>query len=246
MERGTEREQTPVDLREGVRSGILASIKRDVDRRGGRTARLLLAAGAAGVAAAVGVTLLVSTHPFGHHPPWHVAMFSAVWAGLLVVSFAIAFLEVRTPSLPLARGAAVGLLGLGLAGICGALCPDHHFLHWWSATSTGAWVGRVGGVVASSLCFGLMTTLGVALVSALFLLSDRSHAGVGPAVPAMAVFVLLLPGVALQSFGTSLAVFAGWVAGAALGAYLGVAAGAWVGRRLRSARTLRHAERGDP
>ncbi|HPG28712.1 MAG TPA: hypothetical protein PLW10_23980, partial [Myxococcota bacterium] len=60
----TERESTPPDLREGVRSGILASIKQDVERRGGRTARLLLAAGGVGVVGAVGIVLLISGHPF--------------------------------------------------------------------------------------------------------------------------------------------------------------------------------------
>ena len=231
---GMENEQTPADVREGVRSGILASITRDVELRGGRTARLLLAAGVAGVTGAIGVTLLVSTHPFGHHPPWHVAMFSAVWAGLLVVSFAIAFLEVRTPSLPLARSASVGLLGLGLAGICGAVCPDHHFLHWWSATAAGAPLTEGGGLAVSALCFGLFTTLFIGFASALFLLGDRAHASVGPLLPALALFLLLLPGVALQSFGTSVAVFAGWLLGAAAGAYLGVAGGARVGGWLRS------------
>lgn len=229
-------ERTPVDLREGVRSGILATITRDVERRGGRTARLLAAAGIAGVAAAVGVTLLVSTHPFDHHPPWHVAMFSAVWAGLLVVSFAIAFLEVRTPSLPLARAASVGLLGLGLAGVCGAVCPDHHFLHWWSGTAAGSHLMEGGGLALSALCFGLCTTLFVGLLSALLLLGDRAHAHVPSGLAAAALFVLLLPGVALQSFGTSLAVFGGWLVGTAVGAYLGVAGGARLGAQLKSSR----------
>jgi hypothetical protein len=116
LETGVEKERTPSDVREGVRSGILASIRHDVELRGGRTARLLLAAGVIGVAGAVGAILLISGHPFGHHPPWHVAVFSAIWAGLLVVGFALAFLQVRTPTLSLAHAAAVGILGLGDAG----------------------------------------------------------------------------------------------------------------------------------
>ena len=108
---------TPEELREGVRSGILASIQRDIDLRGGRTARLLASAGLSGILGAVGAILLISGHPFDHHPPWHVAVFASVWAGLLVVSLSFAFLRVRTPSLPLARAACVGVLGLGLAGV---------------------------------------------------------------------------------------------------------------------------------
>lgn len=230
-------ERTPVDLREGVRSGILATIKGDVELRGGRTARLLAAAGVAGVTAAVGVTLLVSTHPFDHHPPWHVAMFSAVWAGLLVVSFAIAFLEVRTPSLPLARATSVGLLGLGLAGVCGAVCPDHHFLHWWSASAAGAPLTQAGGLALSALCFGLCTTLFVGLISALLLLGDRAHAHVPPSLAAATLFVLLIPGVALQSFGTSFAVFGAWLLGTGIGAYFGVAGGARLGAQIKAARS---------
>lgn len=217
-------EHSPPEVREGVRSGILSSIQHDVELRGGRTARLLVAAGLIGVLGAIGVTLLVSGHPFGHHPPWHVAVFSAIWAGLLVVSFAIAFLQVRTPSLPLARSAAVGILGLGLAGICGAVCPDQHFLGWWSATGIGAPLTQTGGPALSALCFGLLTTLFVGLVSAILMLGAALRP-VNPLLPAAVLFILLVPGVALQSVDASFGVATGWLAGTAAGAYLGVAGG---------------------
>ena len=58
-----ENQRTPHEVREGVRSGILSSIEHDVELRGGRTARLLVAAGLIGVAGAIGVTLLISGHP---------------------------------------------------------------------------------------------------------------------------------------------------------------------------------------
>lgn len=219
-----EGKSTPTDVREGVRSGILSSIKHDVELRGGRTARLLVAAGLIGVAGAVGVTLLISGHPFGHHPPWHVAVFSSIWAGLLVVSFAIAFLQVRTPTLPLAQSASVGILALGLAGICGAVCPEQHFLQWWTETGIGSPLTRTGGLALSALCFGLGTTVFVAAISAFFVLGDPSRP-VKPLLPAVVLCILLVPGVALQSVDTSFGVFAGWLAGTAVGAYLGVAAG---------------------
>ncbi|MCZ7618928.1 MAG: hypothetical protein M5U32_11700 [Myxococcota bacterium] len=50
------------------------------------------------------------------------------------------------------------------------------------------------------------------------------------------ITLLLLPGIALQSVGTSLDVFVFWLAGVALGAYLGVAgmlAGRDAVRRMR-------------
>ncbi len=217
-------ELTPPDVREGVRSGILDTIKQDVELRGWRTARLLAAAGLVGVAGALGVTLLVSTHPFGHHPSWHVAFFSTVWAGLLVVSFAIAFLQVRTPSLPLARYAAVGILGLGFAGICGAVCPQPHFFDWWSATEIGTPLTRNYGVACSALCFGLVTTLFFGLLSSVLVLG-RTQRPVNPLLPAAVLFILLVPAVALQSVDASWGVSAGWLAGTAAGAYLGVAGG---------------------
>jgi len=222
--------QTPRELQEGVRSGILASLQRDIDLRGGRTARLLASAGLIGVVGAAGATLLISGHPFGHHAPWHVAVFASVWAGLLVVSLSIAFLQVRTPSLPLAHAACVGILGLGLAGICGAACPDQHFLHWWSATGAGTTLTSTGGLGLSALCFGGVTTLFIAAVAAFVALGGRGRSPVRPLLPAAMLLLLLSPGVALQSVDTSWGVFLGWLLGTGAGSYLGVAGGI----RLRS------------
>lgn len=218
-------EGTPPDVRDGVRSGIYAAIKRDVERRGGHTARLLAAAGVVGVVGAVGLTLLVSGHPFDHHPAWHVAVFSAVWAGLLVVSLAVAFLRVRTPSLPLARSASVGLLGLGVAGICGVVCPDPHFLAWWSSTSVGTGLVESGGLAVSALCFGVVSSLFVGASAAFLALGDASRAPIRPFLPAAMLLLLLAPGVALQSVDTSWRVFLFWLLGTAAGCYFGVASG---------------------
>jgi hypothetical protein len=225
-----ENNRTPTELRERVRSEIGASLRRDFDLRGARTARLLVVAGVAGVAGALGATLLVAGHPFGHHAPWHVAVFSAVWAGLLVVTLAITLLQVRTPSLQLARSAAVGLLGLGLAGVCGAVCPDPHFLAWWSHTQVGARLAGIGGLALSALCFGLVTSLIIGAVAVLLALGRSRGSPIRPPLPVLMLLLLLSPGVALQSVGTSWMVFAGWLLGTAGGAYAGVASGL----RLRS------------
>lgn len=218
-------ERTPPELREGVKAGILASIQRDVEHRGGRTARLLVAAGVLGVVGAVGVTLLISGHPFGHHPPWHVAVFSAVWSGLLIVSLAIVFLQLRTPGLPLAHAASIGILGLGLAGICGALCPDQHFLHWWSETRVGAPLEGSAGQAVSAMCFGLVVTVVIGAVSAATTFRRLVGNPTGALLPAAMLFVMLAPGVALQSFDTSWAAFGAWLLGTGVGAYVGVAGG---------------------
>ncbi|GEM_PF-5390739 len=214
--------RTPNDVRDGVRSGILDAIKQDVEHRGGRTARLLGAAGVAGVFGAIGITLLISGHPFGHHPPWHIAVFSAIWAGLLVVALALVFLRVRTPTLPLPQAAMTGVLALGMAGICGAICPDHHFLHWWSGTSVGGALSGAGGLGLAALCFGGVTTLFIGFVAALLTLTGEQK----PLLPALAVFVMLFPGVVLQSVGASAGSAMSWLAGTAAGAFVGVAVGA--------------------
>jgi hypothetical protein len=229
---GTENENTPPDLREGVRSGIVASLERDLAQRGGRTARRLLIAGVVGVLAAVGVTLLLSGHPYGHHPPWHAVVFGAVWTGLLVVCLSLVLLEVRTPSLPLARLALVAMLGLGFAGICGAACPDQHFLHWWSSTAVGGRLVEGGGLGLSALCFGGVSALAFGAGAAFLGLGAKGEPPVRPLVPAAMLLALLAPGVALQSIDTSWAVFWSWLFGTGAGAYAGVASGI----RLRSLR----------
>lgn len=220
-------ETTPGDLREGVRAGIVAAVERDVELRGGRTARLLVAAGAVGIVGAVGITLMLVDHPFGHHPHWHAVVFAAVWCGLLVVTLALAFLQVRTPSLPLARAAAIGLLGLGVGGICGAICPDQHFLEWWSTTAVGGRLNASGGLALSALCFGLISAIFLGAVAAFVGVGRRS---IRPLLPAAMLLLLLSPGVALQSFDTSWAVFWSWLFGTAAGAYAGVA----IGIRMRT------------
>jgi hypothetical protein len=222
---GPEGGGTPKELREGVRAGILTSLERDLAQRGGRTARRLLAAGAVGVLGAVGVTLLLSGHPYGHHPSWHAVFFGAVWTGLLVVALALVLLEVRTSRLPLARSAEVAMLGLGLAGLCGALCPDQHFLDWWSATAPGGRLVEAGGLAASALCFGLVSALAFGAGAALLARLARRGTPAGALLPAAMLLVLLAPGVALQSIGTSWAVFWSWLLGCAAGAWAGVAAG---------------------
>lgn len=229
----SSKERTPPHLHDGVKAGILESIKQDVEHRGGPTARRLVAAGVLGVVGALGVTRLVLSHPLGHHPPWHVAAFSTVWAGLLIVALAISILRLRTPSVPLAEAATVGIVGLGLAGICGAICSDQHFLHWWSDTSIGASTLDSGGPALSALCFGFVITLFIGAVSALMLISRRVGRPIRPILPAAMLLLLLAPGIALQSFDTSWSVFWAWMLGTGLGAYLGVVIGTRARELLR-------------
>ena len=225
--------RTPEELRERVRSRIADALERDTEFRGARTARLLLAAGALGIFAAFGMIRIISDHPYGHHPSWHIVFLTAVWAGLLVVMLAIALLGVRTPQLPLARAARVAILGLGIAGICSVLCPDPHFLVWWSSTRTGEVLGAIGGVPLSALCFGAVTTVVFSAVATLAALGRR-QSPIQPMLPAAMLLLLLFPGIALQSVGTSWWVFSSWLVGPAAGGYAGIATAIAMRTRLLS------------
>jgi hypothetical protein len=223
--------QTPSELREGVRAGIVDALREDAELRGPRTARLLVMAGALGIFGAVGILLVLSGHPYGHHPPWHVVLFSAAWAGLLVVAIALALLRVRTASLPIARAVFVGIVGLGVAGLCSVLCPDPHFLAWWDRTPVGDALGSLGGPALGALCFGVVTTAFFGLVAAVAAARGRGRDAVTPLLPAAVLVVLLAPGIALQSFGRAWLVSAAWLLGAFAGAYAGIAFGLFAGRR---------------
>lgn len=229
-----ESPEAPGEVREGVRAGIMSALARDAEMRGGRTARLLVAAGALGIFGAVGMIRMLSGHPYGHHPDSHVVVFSATWSGMLVVALALTFLRVRTPSLPLARAACVGVLGLGIAGLCSAFCPDQHFLDWWVSTAAGGELRALGGLPLSALCFGGVTTIVFGTAAAFAALGGRRRGPIRPLLPAAMLLALLAPGVALQAFGHSIAVVLAWLAGTALGAYAGVALG--VAARARLAR----------
>ena len=226
--------RTPEELRERVRSRIADVLERDTEFRGARTARLLLAAGTLGIFAAFGMTRIISDHPYEHHPGWHIVFFTAVWSGLLVVMLALALLGVRTPGLPLARAARVAILGLGIAGICSLLCPDRHFLVWWGSTTAGEALGAIGGVPLSALCFGAVTTVIFSAVATAVALGPRRFP-IQPTLPAAMLLLLLFPGIALQSFGTSWWVFSSWLVGTAAGAYAGIAAAIAMRGRLLSA-----------
>jgi hypothetical protein len=223
---------TPQELRKGVREGILTALGRDTELRGARTARRLVSAGFVGVAGAIGAMALVLEHPYGHHPHWHEFIFTAIWTGLLIVSLALVFLQLRTPSLPIGRAAAVGLLTLGVAGVCSLLCPDRHVMQWWLESTPGTWLATRTIAPLSALCFGLGTTFGFASIGAALLLSrSPSHVSIR-ALAASMILLLLLPGLILESVGLGASVFAGWIAGTAIGGYAGVVAGIALRRGL--------------
>jgi len=148
-----------------------------------------------------------------------------------VVTLAMAWLGARTPLLPMARSARVAILALGIAGICSVFCPDRHFLGWWDATPSGRALSAIGGLPLSALCFGAVTTFVFGAV-ATFVVVGRHRTPMRPLLPAAMLVLLLLPGVALQSVGTSWSAFASWLLGTAAGAYGGVAVGVRVRTRL--------------
>jgi hypothetical protein len=214
--------RSPREVREGVRAGILDAIAQDVERRSGRTAGRLALAGLAGVAGAIGAMLLVSTHPFDHHPYWHELVFSAVWTGVLVISFCFVLLEVRTPALPLDRAGAVGLAALGIAGVCSLCCPDPHVMNWWFGSSPGSAIAMRLSAWGSALCFGFASALLFALVPAVLLIPRSAPAQPARLAASGFVALLLAPAVILDSVGFPPTLFAAWLTGTLLGSYAGV------------------------
>lgn len=224
--------ETPTALRDGVREGIRTALEREDRRTGSWAARRLAAAGAAGVAAAVGLTVLFAGGPEGNDgPEWHLAVCGAAWAGLLVESFAFAFLRIRTLRIHFGEAAALGLIGLGLAALVGLACPDPHYLHWWQSTALGHAAG-VAGVEGSAFCLGLCSALFLGF-SACFILYSRGGRLRNAVIPALALCLLLIPAVALQSVAAGLAVGVAWGLGTAFGSYGGVATAIFVASRTR-------------
>jgi hypothetical protein len=230
--------RTPEALREGVREGVVAAL----GQTGAPAARRLLAAGAAGVLGSVGAVFLLAGHPFGHHPSWHLATFSCLWGALLVVAFALVWLRIRTPDWPLADGARVGLVALGLAGLAALLSPDPHVLHAWQETGVARWLAEIGGGIASALGLGLAVGLPASLLGAVSTprrVHRRDRRLV--AVAAGMVTLLLLPGIALQCVGEARGTFLGWLLATLLGSGAGIALGLGLRRRLgRPAETPAH------
>jgi len=221
---GEEETAPPRAVREGIRNGILAALEREDRRSGGWAARRLAAAGAAGVAAAVALTVLFSGGTADPEHRWHLALCGAAWAGLLVESFAFVLLRIRTPRLPLGQAAALGLVGLALAALIGFFCPEPHYLGWWRSTALGGLTWAAAGPNASALCFGFCSSLLVGFGASL-VLALRGGRPERVLLPAVALWLLLFPAVVLQTLAVSVAIFLSWSAGTAAGALLGVTAG---------------------
>lgn len=228
--REREGQVSPEALREGVRAGIVGAL-REEERRTSTLVRRLAAAGAAGIAASVALTLLFAGRT---DHAMHLAVCGAVWAGLLVECFAFALLRIRTPRIPLGQAAALGLVGLGLASIVALLCPDPHTWHWWNSTTLGAATRSMGGDLGSALCFGLCSALFLGFGATLVVAWRGGR--LGRAAPSALVLTLLLsPAVILQASDASIAVVTLWGAGTAVGAHLGVGGGLVLASALRRA-----------
>ena len=85
----------------------------------------------------------------------------------------------------------------------------------------GGSLSGVGGVGLAAFCFGGITTLFIGFLAALMTLTGEQK----PLLPAFAVFVMLVPGVVLQSVGASAGSLTCWLAGTSAGALVGVATG---------------------
>jgi hypothetical protein len=222
----------PENLREGVRRGILDALALDLDRTRARTVGRLAAAGALGVAGAVGSVALFSGDLLRNGHGWYLAVCAAAWAGFMTACFAVVLLRIRTQRIPLNQDCVLALLGLGLAAILGLLFPDPHHLAWWSSTTLGSVAVGRGGLGPGAFCLGACSALLVG-TAATVILALRRVSFRGAMLPASLLFLMLWPAVVLQSAAAPPLIFAWWSAGLFGGSYTGVALGLWPTRRLQ-------------
>jgi len=220
--------------REGVRLGVRDALSREVDRTSTETLLLIVAAGGLGLAAAVVAVELFARGAPGIDP-LHLAVCAAAWSSMLVIAFALVLLRVGSPRMPVAESALLALVGLGLAGVLGYVCPDPRILMWWMDTPIGRAAESALGFQASTLCMGLCLAL-IAGAGAAVLLAVRRGSDPGIHLPALLLFVMIWPAVVVQSIDEPLVTFASWTLGLAIGAWLGVAAGAVARRAIQRMR----------
>jgi hypothetical protein len=209
-------------LREGVRRGILDALGHEIDRSSARVVAKLAAAGALGVAGAVGSVALFAGDLLRNGHGWRLALCAAAWAGLLAACFAVVLLRIRVQRIPLDRACILALLGLGLGAVLGLVCPDPHHLAWWRSTRIGNLAVVNGGLGAGAFCLGACSALLVG-AGATLILALRGVWFREAMLPAGLLFLLLWPAVVLQSAGAAAVVFAWWSAGLFTGSYAGVA-----------------------
>ena len=219
-------------LREGVRQGVVDALSGDIDRASALTARRLAVAGVLGFASTVGAIVLFSGNALEAGHGLHLALCAALWASALVECFALVLLRIRLRRVPLGQAAALALVGFGLAGCIGALCPDPHYLSWWGSTALGGAAAALGGPPMSALCFGFCTAA-LAGFGATAILALRGARLDSARLPAALLLALLWPAVILQSVGKPPRLFISWSTGLALGGWPGVAVAIALLRRVR-------------
>lgn len=219
-------------LRDELRRAIVDALALELDRSSTRTVGLLAAAGALGVAGALGSVALFSVDFFGNGHGWTLAFCAAVWAGLLVACLAVTLLRLRIQWIPLNESCALAVLGLVLAAFLAGLRPDSDHRQWWNSTLLGSLLLRHAGTGTGTLCLGACPALLIGF-GATLILSLRNVSLRGTLLPGLLLFLMLLPAVALQCAEASLWVFVWWSVGLLTGSVAGVALGRWTARHLQ-------------
>jgi hypothetical protein len=225
---------TPASLREGVREGILESLREDIDRTSGVTTRSLALAGVLGVATAIGALILFSGGTLASVHGWHLAFCAAAWTGILVECFLVVLLRIEGRRLSLGHATTLALIGFALAAALGVLCPHPHYIEWWSVTLVGGAAVHFAGDPGSAFCFGLCVAAAIALGASL-IANFRSTAPRSVGLSALLLFLLMWPALILQFSNLAWTVFVGGTLGLCTGIGLGLGTGVAIDRRGRRA-----------
>lgn len=156
---------------------------------------------------------------------------SALWTGILGLSFL--FATGAVPSLnPAWQGSArIALSGLGFAVAGIALCPKMSLIEWWESLAPGEFLLRFGPTISHGAFGALYAFIPFFLAVCFFgrklkenLFSQLLGAGT-------LFFILLFPGILLQALPLSYFVVLTWALGSALGVTIAALSGAGLFRR---------------
>lgn len=156
---------------------------------------------------------------------------SALWTGMLGLSFLFATGAVPSLNPTWQRPARIALSGFGFALVTIALCPKMSLIEWWESLTLGEFLLRFGPTISHGAFGALYAFIPFFLAVCFFgrklkgnLFSQLLGAGI-------LFLILLFPGILLQALPLSYFVVLSWALGSALGVMMAALSGAGLFRR---------------